>query len=111
MFFRDEILSVLFDHLPILPGLFLCDILVGKVVCRATKCSPTQYAPFRSILCTLHTHYATRGAYCVGWVHMLFQWSSEGTQYALLENTSRGMFAFFLTVLSTTSCVSYEPCV
>ena len=67
--------------------------------CRATKCSPTQYASFSSILCTLHTQYATRGAYCVGSVHMLFQWSSEGTQYALLENMSRGMFAFFLTVL------------
>ena len=26
---------------------------------------------------------------------MLFQWSSEGSQYALLENMSRGMFAFF----------------
>ena len=25
---------------------------------------------------------------------MLFQWSSEGTQYALLKNMSRGMFAF-----------------
>ena len=47
-----------------------------------------------SILCTLHTQYATRGAYCVGSVHMLFQWSSEGTQYALLENMSLGMFAF-----------------
>ena len=48
-----------------------------------------------SILCSLHTQYATRGAYCVGSVHMLFQWSSEDTQYALLENMSRGMFAFF----------------
>ena len=63
-----------------------------------------------SILCTLHTQYATRGAYCVGSVHMLFQWSSEGTQYALLENMpSRSMFAFFLTVLSTSICLSYEP--
>ena len=26
--------------------------------CRATKCSPTQNAPFSSILCTLHTQYA-----------------------------------------------------
>ena len=42
-----------------------------------------------SILCTLHTQYATRGAYCVGSVQMLFQWSSEGTQYAFLENMSR----------------------
>ena len=64
------------------------------VLCESTKCSPTQYAPFSSILCTLHTQYATRGAYCVGLVHMLFQWSSEGTQYALLGNMSRGMFAF-----------------
>ena len=29
-----------------------------QCVCRATKCSPTQYAPFSSILCTLHTQYA-----------------------------------------------------
>ena len=26
--------------------------------CRVTKCSPTQYAPSRSILCTLRTQYA-----------------------------------------------------
>ena len=26
--------------------------------CGSTKCSPTQYAPFSSILCTLHTQYA-----------------------------------------------------
>ena len=66
-----------------------------------------------SILCTLHTQYATRGAYCVGSVHMLFQWSSESTQYALLEieNMSRRMFAFFLTVLLTATCLSYEPSV
>ena len=75
----------------------------------------TQYAPRESILCMehfvalQHRQYATRGAYCVGSVHMLIQWSSEGTQYALLENMSRGMFAFFLTVLSTPICLSYEP--
>ena len=61
--------------------------------CRATKCSIHNMLRW-SILCTLHTQYATRGAYCVGSVHMLFQLSSEGTQYALLENMSRGMFAF-----------------
>ena len=75
-------------------------------------CVPCIHNMLRwGILCTLHTQYATRGAYCVGSVHMLFQWSSEGTQYALLENMSRGMFAFFLTVLSTSICLSYEPCV
>ena len=58
-------------------------------------CVPCIHNMLRwSILCTLHTQYATRGAYCVGSVYMLFQWSSEGTQYALLENMSRGMFAF-----------------
>ena len=70
----------------------MCDF--KRQPCGSTKCSPAQYAPFSNILCTLHTQYATRGAYCVGSVHMLFQWSSEGTQYALLENMSRGMFAF-----------------
>ena len=49
----------------------------------------------RSILCILHTQYATSGAYCVGSIHMLFQWSSEGTQYALLENMSRGICLSF----------------
>ena len=29
---------------------------------------------------------------------MLFQWSSEGAQYALLKNMSRGMFALFLNL-------------
>ena len=48
-------------------------------------CVPCIHNMFRwSILCTLHTQYATRGAYCVGPVHMLIQWLSEGTQYALL---------------------------
>ena len=59
------------------------NIPIKNMHCGSTKCSPTQYAPFSSILCTLHTQYASRGAYCVGSVHMLFQWSSEGTQYAL----------------------------
>ena len=85
------------------------------VLCGSTKCSPTQYAPFSSILCTLHTQYATRGAYCVGSVHMLFQWSSEGTQYALLENMSRGMFAFLSNFpldihLSILRTLCLEPC-
>ena len=63
---------------------------------RGAYCVPCIHNMLRwSILCTLHTQYATRGAYCVGWVQILFQWSSEGTQYALLENISRGMFAFF----------------
>ena len=63
---------------------------------RGTYCVPCIHNMLRwSILCTLHTQYATRGAFCVGSVRMLFQWSSEGTQYALLENVSRGMFAFF----------------
>ena len=62
-----------------------------------------------NILCTLHTQYATRGAYCVGSVHMLFQWSSEGTQYALLEMCLVVCLPFFLTVLSTSICLSYEP--
>ena len=34
-------------------GVFLC-----YKHCGSTKCSPTQYAPFSSILCTLHTQYA-----------------------------------------------------
>ena len=72
-------------------------------------CVPCIHNMLRwSILCTLHTQYATSGAYCVGSIHMLFQWSSEGTQYALLENMSRGI-CLFLTVLSTSICLSYEP--
>ena len=52
-------------------------------------CVPCIHNMLRwSILCTLHTQYATSGAYCVGSMYMLFQWSSEGTQYALLENMS-----------------------
>ena len=88
--------------------------------CRATKCSPTQNAPLHnmlrwSILCTLHTQYATRGAYCVGSIHVLFQWSSEGTQYALLENMSRGMSAFisncpFDIHLSILRTLCLKPC-
>ena len=31
---------------------------VTMMQCGSTKCSPTQYAPFSSILCTLHTQYA-----------------------------------------------------
>ena len=74
-------------------------------------CVPCIHNMLRwSILCTLHTQYATRGAYCVGSVHMLFQWSSESTQYALHENMSRGIAAFLLTFLSTSICLSYEPC-
>ena len=67
-----------------------------------------------SILCTLHTQYATSGAYCVGSIHMLFQRSSEGTQYALLENMSRG-FAFLSNCpldihLSTLRSLCLKPC-
>ena len=32
--------------------------MLMSVPCGSTKCSPTQYAPFSSILCTLHTQYA-----------------------------------------------------
>ena len=59
-------------------------------------CVPCIHNMLRwSILCTLHTQYATSGAYCVGSVHMLFQWSSEVTQFALLENMSRGFCLSF----------------
>ena len=52
---------------------------------------------------------------CVGSVHMLFQWSSEGTQYALLENMSRGMFAFLSNCpldihLSILRTLCLKPC-
>ena len=64
---------------------------------------------------SLHTQYATSGAYCVGSIHMLFQWSSEGTQYALLENMSRGMFAFLSNCpleihLSILRTLCLKPC-
>ena len=46
---------------------------------------------------------------------MLFQWSSEGTQYALLENMSRGMFAFLSNCpldihLSILRTLCLKPC-
>ena len=46
---------------------------------------------------------------------MLFQWSSEGTQYALLENMSRGMFALFSNCpldihLSILRTLCLKPC-
>ena len=67
-----------------------------------------------SILCTLHTQYATSGAYCVGSVHMLFQWSTEGTQYALLE-TCLVVFAFLSNCpldihLSILRTLCLKPC-
>ena len=83
---------------------------------RGACCVPCIHNMLRlSILCTLHTQCATRGAYCVGSVHMLFQWSSEGTQYALLENTSRGMFAFisncsFVIHLFILRTLCLKPC-
>ena len=79
-------------------------------------CVPCLHNMLRwSILCTLHTQYATRGAYSVGSVHMLFQWSSEGTQYALLKNMSRGMFAFLSNCpldihLSILRTLCLKPC-
>ena len=46
---------------------------------------------------------------------MLFQWSSVGTQYALLENMSRGMFAFLSNCpldihLSILRTLCLKPC-
>ena len=46
---------------------------------------------------------------------MLFQWSSEDTQYALLESMSRGMFAFFSNCpldihLSILRTLCLKPC-
>ena len=46
---------------------------------------------------------------------MLFQWSSEATQYALLENMSRGMFAFLSNCpleihLSILRTLCLKPC-
>ena len=46
---------------------------------------------------------------------MLFQWSSAGTQYALLENMSRGMFCLFSNCpldihLSILRTLCLKPC-
>ena len=42
---------------------------------------------------------------------MLFQWSSEGTQYALLENMSRGICLSFYDIhLSILRTLCLKPC-
>ena len=98
------------------------------VLCGSTKCSPTQYAPLSSILCTLHTQYAplehfVYPAYTICYQRSILcrvgtyviQWSSEGTQYALLENMSRGMLAFLSNCpldihLSILRTLCLKPC-
>ena len=40
---------------------------------------------------------------------MLFQWSSEGTQYALLENMSHGIFAFYAPAMTMAGALSVTP--
>ena len=47
----------------------------GCVRCESTKCSPTQYAPFSSILCTLHTQYAPLEHFVYPAYTICYQWS------------------------------------
>ena len=44
-------------------------------LCGSTKCSPTQYAPFSSILCTLHTQYAPLEHFVYPAYTICYQWS------------------------------------
>ena len=75
--------------------------------CGSTKCSPTQYAPFSSILCILHTQYASLEHFVYPAYTICYQRSIlcrvgtyvisvvvRGYTICSLENMSRGMFAF-----------------
>ena len=46
-----------------------------NTLCGSTKCSPTQYAPFSSILCTLHTQYAPLEHFVYPAYTICYQWS------------------------------------
>ena len=96
--------------------------------CGSTKCSPTQYAPFSSILCTLHTQYAPLEHFVYPAYTICYQRSILcrvgtyvisvvvlGYTICSLENMSRGMFAFlsncpldiYLSILRT---LCLKPC-
>ena len=97
-------------------------IFLVRPHCGSTKCSPTQYAPFSSILCTLHTQYAPLEHFVYPAYTICYQWSilcRVGTY--VISVVVRGnticsswkhvswYLPFFLTVLSTSICLSYEP--
>ena len=94
----------------------------GRVPCGSTKCSPTQYAPFSSILCTLHTQYAPLERFVYPTYTICYQWSILcRVDTYVISVVVRGYticsswkhvswyLPFFLTVLSTSICLSYEP--
>ena len=57
--------------------LFICTLWSPpeKGLCGSTKCSPTQYAPFSSILCALHTQYAPLEHFVYPAYTICYQWS------------------------------------
>ena len=90
--------------------------------CGSTKCSPTQYAPFSSILCTLHTQYAPLEHFVYPAYTICYQWSIlcrvdtyvfsvvvRGYTICSSWKHVSWYLPFFLTVLSTFICLSYEP--
>ena len=97
-------------------------------VCGSTKCSPTQYAPFSSILCTLHTQYALLEHFVYPAYTICYQRSIlcrvgaydisvvvRGYTICSLENMSRGMFAFLSNCpldihLSILRSLCLKPC-
>ena len=97
----------------------------ARAHCRATKCSPTQNAPFSSILCTLHTQYAPlehfvypvyticyqRSILCRVGTYVISMVVRGYTICSSWKHVSWYVCLFFLTVLSTSICLSYEPCV
>ena len=91
-------------------------------LCGSTNCSPTQYAPFSSILCTLHTQYAPLEHFVYPAYTICYQWSILcRVDTYVISVVVRGYticsswkhvswyLPFFLTVLSTSICLSYEP--
>ena len=103
-------------------GVWLRSWLWHFLLCGSTKCSPTQYAPFSSILCTLHTQYAPLEHFVYPAYTICYQRSilcRVGTYdisvvvrgYTICSSWKHVSWylPFFLTVLSTSICLSYEP--
>ena len=99
-----------------------CKLYLYNMLCGSTKCSPTQYAHFSSILCTLHTQYAPLEHFVYPAYTICYQWSilCRVDTYVISVVVRRYTICsswkhvswylpFFLTVLSTSICLSYEP--
>ena len=69
--------------------------------CRATKCSPTQHAPFSIILCTLHTQYAPLE-------HFVYLEYTICYQRSILSRV--GSYVISVVVRGYTICSSWYVC-